>query len=343
MSHSKRTEGDHIKISPFQMNTSTLITARSYLIDRAVPNCEIIHLPMREIPGGEIAFSLVDQMPQIQRRVRLRDRLLRRHIKDSVPLEGDLSMDCRIMSPENWSHFLNIHAPLAVELMRRLGKPELVLILPANSPTYILRAADHLGLRVQLTDAPVDGPAVLYELRDYNITRPDRRNWLLTSGIIDRLQDVSIQKELPRRVFLARKKTRNISNQAEIEAMLVQLDFQTIYPEELSVADQFALFNHAETIVAVHGAGLAPLLYRHPDSRLRQLVEILPCGHMTDVFRMMAQQVGCDWIGVRGKLKGKYIQPAYKIGDGLFAAFSMDSFEVDPVSLERALSWSQTL
>ena len=114
------------------------------------------------------------------------------------------------------------------------------------------------------------------------------------------------------------------------------MGFQTIYPEDLPVAEQFRLFNAAESIVAVHGAGLAPLLYRHPQGRLRTLVEILPAGHMTDVFRSMAQQVDCNWIGVRVLIKPQYVRPAYALGQG-FTRFSLDGFEADPAALERAL------
>ena len=115
------------------------------------------------------------------------------------------------------------------------------------------------------------------------------------------------------------------------------LGYVTVYPEDLSVEDQFQLFNTAEQIVAVHGAGLGPLLYRHPNSPLRHLVEILPCGHMTDFFRLMAQQVGVPWTGVRGRLKPEYVAPAYQM-QNFFKQYSLDNFEVDPESLERALA-----
>lgn len=324
-----------IDVAPFRLEPGILITASSYLIDRAVPDCEVITLPGREAPGGAIPFDRVDRMapPPIRRGWR---GLVKRR-PGPVTLQGGLGMDCRVVSPENWSHFLNIHVPLAFELSRRLGIPAagLTLILPADTPGFILRAAEHLGLATQCSDGPVEGPGVAYRL-SLNITVPDRRKWLDASGIIDRLADAD-GPALPARVFLARRKDRAITNQPEIEALLHPLGYATIYPEDLPVADQFRLFNTAERIVAVHGAGLGPLLYRHPGSPLRQLVEILPVGHMTDFFRLMAQQVGCSWIGVRGRLKPEYIRPAYA-REGVFKQYSLDGFEVDPVSLERALA-----
>lgn len=327
---------DSIAVTPYRLEPGTLVTARSYLIDRAVPDCEIIALPGREAPGGEIPYQRVNRMAPPPRRGGWRGLLKGEHRRRPVPLAGGLGMDCRVVSPDNWSHFLNIHAPLAFELARRLdlSPADLTLILPARTPGFIRAAADHLGFATQCGDGPVEGPGIAYRL-SLNITVPDRRKWLEDAGVIDRLAGAD-GPALPARIFLARRKTRAITNQQEIEALLHPLGYVTLYPEDLPVAQQFRLFNNAERIVAVHGAGLAPLLYRHPRSPLRQLVEILPAGHMTDFFRLMAQQVGVSWIGLRGRLKPEYIRPAYQ-AQGVFTRYSLDGFEVDPVSLERAL------
>jgi len=142
--------------------------------------------------------------------------------------------------------------------------------------------------------------------------------------------------KIPRRVFLSRQDSRKVSNISEIEALLARYGFVTIFPENISPGDQFRLFREAETIVAIHGAGMALLLYRPEAARLRQIVEIMPCGHMTDFYREMAQQVGCGWIGVRGRIKPGYLPAAY-LGPGhSFTRYSLDDFEVDPHALALA-------
>ena len=85
----------------------------------------------------------------------------------------------------------------------------------------------------------------------------------------------------------------------------------------------------------MHGAGLAPLLYCAPGTGPRLLVEILSCGHMTNVYRALAAEAGCRWIGVRGRIKPEYVAPAYRF-DEAFRAFSLDNFELDPASLDLA-------
>lgn len=332
-----RTRSGCIEVGPYLLEPGRLITARSYLIDRAVPDCEVIALPGRLAPGGEIPFELVERMPAPSEHSRLRAFLKCKSRRRSVPLSGRLGMDCRVTSPQNWSHFLNLHVPLACELARRVGysPADLTLILPANTPSFILKAAAYLGFSTQCTDGPVEGPGVSFRL-SVNITVPQQRKWLEDGGLIERVAQTD-GPPLPSHLFLARRKQRAISNQHEVEALLHPLGFTTVYAEDLQVADQFRLFNTAQQIVAVHGAGLAPLLYRHPHSPLSHLVEIMPCGHMADLFRLMAQQVGVSWTGVRGRIKPEYVVPAYQ-NQGMFKKFSLDNFEVDPVALERALA-----
>ncbi len=140
---------------------------------------------------------------------------------------------------------------------------------------------------------------------------------------------------MPDKVYLARRDTRQVANEDELMALLTPRGFTRVFPEDLPAADQMRLLIGAKAIVAVHGAGMAPLLYRGgcPPA---PIVEILPCGHMTDVFRTVAEQMGCPWIGVRGRIKPQYVAPAYAL-TAPFTQFSLDAFEVDPVSVEIAL------
>jgi capsular polysaccharide biosynthesis protein len=142
---------------------------------------------------------------------------------------------------------------------------------------------------------------------------------------------------LPSRIFLSRRDTRVLENEAEVADWLGARGFTKLYPEDFSAADQLRLFRQAEVIVAVHGAGLAPLLYASVSDRPRHLVELLPCGHMTDVYRVMAHQTGWSWAGVRGRLKPEYVKPAYAF-HAEFKQFSLDSFEVDIRALDEAFA-----
>ena len=325
-----------------------LIAAQSYMIDRFDPGCEVIALPPRATGGGEVGLSLGPLSAEGPVRPGLLRKVQRRlYPLADVALPG-LFLDLRAHAPGNWAHFLNNHLPFVVFVCRQLNlqPQDVTLILPETTPSYIRRVATLFGLTCQHTGARVTGTGVTFRLTGgpgqpsgWPVLRAARAGWARDPWLRDPLEAALAEPAktaLPARVFLVRRKTRALLNQAEIETVLHPLGFHTLYPEDLSVTDQFRLFNQAETIVAVHGAGLAPMLYRTPASRLLRLVEIMPVGHMTDVYRLMAGQLGIDWIGLRGRIRPEHVGPAYDLTKA-FKAFSLQNFTLDPQSLRLAL------
>ncbi len=326
-------------IAPFRTKPARIVTAPSYLIDRFVPDCEIIALPEKVVQGGELRHGAGPLLPCPDPRGRLA-RLRGARPRETV---AGAVFDFRHHTPQNWAHFLINHLPLffCVAEARDIDWDAAEIVLPANTPGYIRAAADLFGLRIRTTDAVLEGSGIAVEVTPWTALRSARADWVRAPRVTARLEALDGEGgPLPARVFLSRRKTRALSNEAEVVAWLAARGFETIYPEDLDAATQMRLFREAETIVAIHGAGLAPLLYRPEGGRLRQLVELMPCGHMTDVYRVMADQVGCGWIGVRGRIKPGYVRPAYALG-APFGTFSLDSFEIDLTSLDRAFALTQ--
>lgn len=322
-------------IPPYRTAPARMVTARSYLIDRYAPDCEIIALPEKEVAGGSFCFGRGPLPITSDPRNRL-TRLMGPRDKIRVP-EANV-IDLRRNFPQNWAHFLNNHLPIVFHVINEMGLEirDILALIPAQTPKYILAAAELFGLRVMPTDALVEGEGLRFEPRPWAAVRPARAGWVSGESVRAVIAEIDEDSHVgPGRVFLSRRDTRVIENEAEIAAWLGARGFVTIYPEDLDAAGQIRLFRQADVMVAVHGAGLAPLLYAQPGGRLRQLVEILPCGHMTDVYRVMADQLGIDWIGVRGRLKPEYVQKAYDLG-APFTAYSLDSFEVDLHAVELA-------
>jgi capsular polysaccharide biosynthesis protein len=323
------------EIAPYQAGPARLITATSYLIDRFVPDCEIVALPAKTVAGGVLRFSPGPFVPRpAPKGFKAR---LKQPRRTSRPLSGAV-FDFRLRDPENWAHFINNHLPIFFRIADLMGLDwgQARLVVPADIPPYIRAAADLFGLTLIATDDDLDGDGIRFDATPWTGVRGERAAWVRSARVRAALDPVFARAgPLPRRVFLARRGTRYIQNQAEVEDFIAGFGFVTLYPEDLSAADQFALFHQAETLLAIHGAALAPLLYRPPDSRLCQVIEILPCGHMTDVYRVMAQQAGCAWIGVRGRIKPDYVLPAYDL-QAPFRAFSLDGFDVDIPALDRA-------
>lgn len=326
-------------IAPYHCDPAWLITASSFLVDRVVPNCERIHLPAREVPGGVLSYGRgpLPAPPSPKRRL---SAMRPTRTADSLPLPHENVFDLRRNTPTNWAHFLNNHLPIVFTICTRLNidPSEALLVLPEQTPDYIRGAARLLGLHLLTTDAPVEGNGVLFDATPWTSIRPLRHTWLDHQMLNDTMAhlDATAPAQAPRRVFLSRRATRAPTNEDEVMEHLQAKGFVKIYPEDLSPAEQFQIFQQTEIMIAVHGAGLAPLLYMQPGTRLQHLIEILHAGHMTDVYRVMAQQVRVPWIGVRGRLKPEYIKDAYNIGT-VYKAHSLDNFEVDLTALELAL------
>lgn len=77
-----------------------------------------------------------------------------------------------------------------------------------------------------------------------------------------------------RRLHLARRRSgrRNIVNEAEVRAALEARGYETVYMEDLDLADQIALIAKASEIVGVHGSQLINAIWARPDTRVGVLV-----------------------------------------------------------------------
>jgi capsular polysaccharide biosynthesis protein len=328
----------HIEhIAPMQCRPARMITARSYLLDRFVPDCEVIALPLKTVQGGELSWARGNVRFAAQRSggKNLLKRLSRPVSVRADP--HDILFDFRLRDPQNWAHFLTNHLPLFFHIahVEGLAYDTCRLVLPEDIPDYIISAAALFGVRVLKTNAEVQGTGVDFDITPWTAGR----EWVAHSRAQQCLQAAEAAagpSDLPERVFISRRGGRCLENEAEVAGFLADRGYVRLYAEDLNPLDQFRLFRQAREIVAIHGAALAPLLYCSDAAHPTQLVELFPCGHVTDVFRVVAQLVGCDWIGVRGKIKPEHVAPAYALKEP-FTKYSMQSFEIDLEALRQAL------
>ncbi len=108
-----------------------------------------------------------------------------------------------------------------------------------------------------------------------------------------------------RRLLIARKgPTRKIHNLEQVQAFLSRYDFDTVYLEGMSMADQILLFQSAEFIVSPHGAGLANLLFCEPGTKV---VELMPSVEVRPFFWLISEKLDlvhgvqfCEIVGAEG-------------------------------------------
>ena len=97
---------------------------------------------------------------------------------------------------------------------------------------------------------------------------------------------------LPRKIFIHRKGARSICNEAAVNRVLSDKGFQLVTLEELSLGEQIRLFFHAKVVVAVHGAGLANVVFCKPGTRV---VELMPSAWAMPCYWSISRHVGLDY------------------------------------------------
>jgi hypothetical protein len=103
-----------------------------------------------------------------------------------------------------------------------------------------------------------------------------------------------------RRLFLTRSRhrSRHLENEREVRGGLASLGFEAVDTEDLSLNEQIALFAEASSVVAVHGAGLANLIFRI-GAPLR-LTELFSSDYIAPQFAWLAKEFGFHYDAIVG-------------------------------------------
>ncbi len=326
-------------IDPFVTRSHWLIGARTLLVDRAVPAFERMFLPPARSPGGTVTVrdDPRGRFPSTRTGLRALRHAFRPDRRPDA-LTGPI-VDMRANSPQNFSHCLVIHLPQC-EIARSVLRSSFTVVLPYNTPRYIRDVFKLADLPVVSTDHDVAGETVSVEFSELEALKGGVG--AIVRQLAERMRTSHASSTpLPKKAFVARRGSRAITNQREIEEVLAARGYATLYAEDLAVADQFRLFDEADEIVGVHGAGLAPILYRSVDRPPLRLVEILPASHMTNLHRFFVDAVGGRYVGVRGRISKNDAAAAY--GSAMYMHNSLDNFEVDPQSVVLALEIMEDL
>ena len=107
------------------------------------------------------------------------------------------------------------------------------------------------------------------------------------------------------RLFVSRGDSagRPLANEAAVIAALEPLGVHAVTPEFLSAPAQIGLFQHAELIVAPHGAGLTNLLFARPGC---QVIELQMDAYCHWGFRRLAGLLGLPYDCVVGRALGRW-------------------------------------
>lgn len=285
---------------------------------------EIAHRPER-LQRREIEFcARPDSTQSLAIHVRNPYKRLYKQFATPIQCPHGYIFDTRYEVDGNIAHILGCIAIKA--LLARSKFPNLTLILRENPHRMAIEAYKLLGFQTIHTNRHVEGNLVVMSDRN---DEPDFEPFYRTE--FGQFKFEGYQSETPERVFLARRGTRSIINENEIEQLLSKYGFKKLYFEDFSMAEQWSIARNAKVVVGIHGAALKNLVFNEGV----KLIELFHPGYVVDIYRRDNAVSGGRWCGVLSKLPDDIIRKLDTEGDA--RSFAMSQLTIDPTSLQMAL------
>lgn len=136
-----------------------------------------------------------------------------------------------------------------------------------------------------------------------------------------------------RKIFLARRAGRNITNTPEVEDILTSFGYEIMDTAQLSFAQQVRLFAEARVIVGAMGAAFTNLIFCRPGTQVLALSS--PYTQLFCSQSNMALFAGCNYQILVGE------HPLFQPGDEHTVSdpsLFLDSYAIDPQQLTAALT-----
>lgn len=245
------------------------------------------------------------------------------------PVGTDFFFDTRYIEPNNVSHLLLDIIPLCLRV--RSVVDEVTFVFRPLAPRFRELLA-HFGIEPLCTYRPIIGRRLSFRLSrglaHFEIGPDfDAPVYSYTGEVYS---DYFRNREGAPKIFVSRRGSRSPVNAAELNAFLEARGFTIVYLEDHCIAEQIAVMQAAEDVVAIHGAAMAYLALKN---RTRSMIELLPPNVYHDHFP----------LGVGHKVD-KFIQliPTYDeevqfSGWPAILRHKQQPFSVDLAQLEQAL------
>lgn len=337
---------EHIEDLPrIHVPSASLHGSRSRFVNLYTPAVSRTILPEEIVPSKSVALSTSHgTTPGITKHLQMRGfhagfrcrtvQLLESFSTGKIlDLGQRLTYDARWVSSNNIAHLLQYHAAALGMFKVRLGiePADCTVVLEKNASSLAHRLIRLLGFEVVETHRPVratlltvhqDDPHTPYHLLPF-------ASCLMPSCI--RAPGIS-------KIYIPRRDSRCILNQAEIDSVARDHGFEKIYLEDFTLEEQLGLTCFADEILAIHGAALGYLCMRSPslNSPTLLLTEILSPGLVVDVYRKYIAVLGGRWRGCRGTIDSSFMRIVEETSRYKSAAFR--NFHLDAVALSACLT-----
>jgi hypothetical protein len=225
----------------------------------------------------------------------------------------------------NYYHWL-VEGLLCLDVLAQTMGPDADVRIVLPQSMDIAAVFDH---RRTLDDVGLGGPHVvevaddLVRVREALWVDSDQVQMMPAQHIRDFQRRIAARRRGergPRRRLLVARRgpARMIANQAQVEALLAPLGFETVYLEGMGMAEQIRLFQDADYIIGPHGAGLSNLLFCEPGTRV---IEFMPAAEFRPFFWLISRKLDLvHGVQVCPTTKGTAFQGAVEVDIGKLRA-----------------------
>ena len=185
---------------------------------------------------------------------------------------------------KNYCHWL--WEALTKLLILQKNHPQDTLVLPKSylKIDFVMKSLEAFGIKAQnlilINKKSHLRVANLNFIPCINIDTPGYYNFLEFSAVRDRIIshfESDLKLNFGARIYISRsdpgKNTaRKIANESELEALLANYGFKTVYMENYSFLEQVSIASKAKIILSPHGAGITNAMFMNDNGILIELV-----------------------------------------------------------------------
>mgnify|MGYP000193820966 CR=1 FL=1 len=246
-------------------------------------------------------------------------------------LGEQLVYDARYIDNNNMTHLIQHHLTALGFINSKLGITcnDVIVLLDRNAPKLAIDVIQLAGYEVLLTSRKVACNSVHVKV---NIN-----NFFHLLPYVKCIDIPTIKTSFPDKIFLSRRNTRKLINEAEVDECLCGVGYEKVYFEEISIVEQWSIMKNATNIVAIHGAALGALAFADLGNKKLNLLELFSPGLVVNSFRKYVAMLDGNWVACRGEITPQIVRdidiPA-KVKNHAF-----DDFKVSVESIEEALMY----
>ncbi len=263
---------------------------------------------------------------------KLRTRLETHRDGPVYQMSDKLVYDARFVYNGNLAHLVGHHLARLGYAKHKLGlgADDVIVVLEKNSPGISHRIFDMVGYETIETNRAVAANVLEVDIDRYESYR--------ITPYVSLLEPGTVKPSSREKVFISRKSSRCLTNEAELIEVLEGQGYSTHYFESIPLEEQWATVRDASSIVSIHGAALGYLCSKGLNGDDYSLVEIMSPGLVADIFRKTTAALGGRYIACRGQLSSEFVKHVDESED--FRSQEAADFVLHPDALERALTLS---